>query len=181
MTLVLSHKIKNKHIAFTDHLVDRKVNHWDPAIRELTSKTLYKLTAREPEYMAKDILPKLFSKTSSIDINERHGTVLAIGEIIAKLKVLENENKRQTIFISDSLTEKLNGLVLEFQQRDQFRGLVSFLFELDVNCCVKFIPNFLSIDFSLGISGEMMFQCCCDFIRNCSASKIKVSPECIGN
>lgn len=72
--------------------------------------------------MATDILPKLITKTSSIDINERHGTVLAIGEIIAKLKVLENENQRQTIFINDSLTEKLNGLVLAFQQRDQFRG-----------------------------------------------------------
>lgn len=106
----------------TDHLVDRKVNHWDIAIRELTSKTLNKLTAREPEYMANDVLPKLFSKTSSIDINERHGTVLAIGEIIAKLRDLEIESNRQNIFINDSLIEQLNGLVLAFQQRDQFRG-----------------------------------------------------------
>lgn len=105
-----------------DHLIDRKVNHWDPAIRELTSKTLKKLTAREPEYMANDVLPKLFAKTSSIDINERHGTVLAIGEIIAKLKVLENESNRQSVFINDSLTEQINGLVSAFQQRDQFRG-----------------------------------------------------------
>lgn len=37
------------------------------------------------------------------------------------------------------------------------------------------------INLVLGMSGEMMFQCCCDFIRNCSASKIEVSAECIGN
>lgn len=121
ITSVLAHKMIF-FVCSTDHLVDRKVNHWDTAIRELTSKTLYKLSAREPEYMANDILPKLFSKTSSIDINERHGTVLAIGEIIARLKVLENENQRQTIFINDSLIEQLNGLILGFQQRDQFRG-----------------------------------------------------------
>lgn len=103
--------------------MDRKVNHWDPAIRELTSKTLHKLTAREPEYMANDVLPKLFSKTKSIDINERHGTVLAIGEIVANLKKIENQSDNQKVFINDSLTERLSGLVLAFQQRDQFRGL----------------------------------------------------------
>lgn len=103
--------------------------------------------------MANEVLPKLFSKTSSIDINERHGTVLAIGEIVAKLKLLENESNNEKTFINESITEQLNGLVQAFQERDQFRGL----------------------------SGEMMYQCCCDFIKNCSASKIAASPDCIGN
>lgn len=129
------------------------MNHWDSAIRELTSKTLNRLAAREPGYMVSDVLPKLIAKTSSIDINERHGTVLAIGEIVAKLKQLEIDSNCQQVFINKSLTEQLSGLVVAFQQRDQFRGM----------------------------SGELMFQCCCEFIRNCSASKIEVSPECIGN
>lgn len=102
--------------------MDRKVNHWDPAIRELTSKTLHRLAAREPEYMANNILPKLFSKTKSIDINERHGTVLAIGEIVAELNMIEIEHNLYKKYINDSLIESLNGLVLTFQQRDQFRG-----------------------------------------------------------
>lgn len=105
-----------------DHLADRKVNHWDPAIRELTSKTLNRLTGREPFYMANDVLPKLFLKTSSIDINERHGTVLAIGEIVAKLRSLELESENQKIYINEMLTEKLNALISAFQQKDQFRG-----------------------------------------------------------
>lgn len=111
-----------------DHLVARKVNHWDTAIRELTSKTLHKLTAREPEYIVSDALPKLFSKTTSSDINERHGIVLAIGEIIAKLKQIEIESNYQKVFINESLTEQLSGLVLKFQQRDQFRGENLFLY-----------------------------------------------------
>lgn len=98
------------------------MNHWDPAIRELTSKTLNRLTGREPNYMANDVLPKLFSKTSSIDINERHGTVLAIGEIVAKLRSLEIESENQKIYVNEMLTEKLNALISAFQQRDQFRG-----------------------------------------------------------
>lgn len=72
--------------------------------------------------MVSDILPRLFAKASSIDINERHGTVLAIGEIVAKLKQLEIESDDQKVFIDETLTTRLSGLVLAFQQRDQFRG-----------------------------------------------------------
>lgn len=72
--------------------------------------------------MANEVLPKLFLKTSSIDINERHGTVLAIGEIVAKLRSLEMESENQTIFVNEMLTDRLNRLVAGFQKRDQFRG-----------------------------------------------------------
>lgn len=72
--------------------------------------------------MANDILPRLFGKTKSGDINERHGTVLAIGEIVATLKQLEIASSHQKVFIDKALTEQLGGLVLSFQQRDQFRG-----------------------------------------------------------
>lgn len=104
----------------TDHLVDRKTNHWDIAIRDLSARTLHKLTAREPSYMAVQILPKLFEKTSSIDINQRHGTVLAIGEIVSKLKQMEKTSDE--IFLTTELVEKLSNLVITFQQRDQFKG-----------------------------------------------------------
>lgn len=103
-----------------DHLVDRKINHWDIAIRDLSAKTLHKLTAREPSYTAKSVLPKLFEKTSSIDINQRHGTVLAIGEIVLKLKQLEKTT--DIIFLTAELVEQLSNLVKTFQQRDQFKG-----------------------------------------------------------
>lgn len=103
-----------------DHLVERKVNHWDTVIRELTAKTLYKLTVREPDYMVCVVLPKLFEMTTSIDINQRHGTVLAIGEIILRLKQLEIEIGKK--FVNDSINEQANDLVMGFQRKDQFRG-----------------------------------------------------------
>lgn len=130
------------------------MNHWDTAIRELTAKTLHKLTAREPDYMVQEVLPKLFEQTTSIDVNARHGCVLAIGEIISKLKSLnveENEsNGKYTI--TNELNERLNNLISSFQKRDQYKGL----------------------------SGEMMFQCSCDYIRNCSSAKIYATDECLG-
>lgn len=131
-------------------MVERKVGHWDTAIRELTAKTLHKLTGREPGYIIADVMPKLFEKTASIDVNQRHGAVLAIGEIVSMLKQLEifEENR----YIDDNVMQQLNELVASFQKRDQFKGL----------------------------SGEMMFQSCCDFIRNCSAAALPATTECIG-
>lgn len=101
-------------------MIDRKINHWDIAIRDLAAKTLHKLTAREPSYIASQVLPKLFEKTSSIDINQRHGTVLAIGEIVLKLKQVEQSTGET--HLNENLISQLNKLILSFQQRDQFRG-----------------------------------------------------------
>lgn len=128
------------------------MNHWDTAIRELTSKTIYKLTAREPTYTVTEVLPKLFLKTASIDVNERHGSILAIGEIIAMLRQLEIDSHTNGKYIGIDLTKQLNELIGIFQKRDQFKGL----------------------------SGEMMFQSSCEFIRNCSIAKIETTEECIG-
>ncbi len=30
------------------------------------------------------------------------------------------------------------------------------------------------------MSGEMMSQCSCEFIRNCSLAKVEVTAECLG-
>lgn len=101
--------------------------------------------------MVNEVLPQLFEKAKSNDVNERHGSVLAIGEIITKLKQLDDNND-EVKRINEVLVERLSDVVLAFQRRDQFKGM----------------------------SGELMFQCCCDFIRNCSSAKVAVTSECIG-
>lgn len=139
-------------IFLTDHLIQQKIGHWDTAIREITAKTLFKLTKRDPTYMAETVLPMLFEKTSSIDVNLRHGSVMAIGEVSRALRQLEQEGSGDQTHLTVALYEKLNGLLLTFLQRDQFRGL----------------------------SGHIMSQCCCDFIRNCSMASIPATSDCIG-
>lgn len=109
-------------------MVEKKVSHWDTAIRELTAKALFKLTAREPTYMANEVLPNLFKKTTSIDVNLRHGSVLAIGEIVASLNVLESADSTPGKYIDSGLTKKLNGLVISFQDKNQFKGKIVLSF-----------------------------------------------------
>lgn len=100
-------------IPLIDHLADVKTGHWDVAIREIAAKALNKLTSRNAEYLETIVLNKLLDKTNSIDVNVRHGSVLAIGEILLALKEL-NRNAH---------CEEINRLVIKFQGREQFRGM----------------------------------------------------------
>lgn len=134
-----------------DHLVKMKVNHWDTTIRELTAKALNRLTKRDPKYLSEEILPDLFEKTNSIDINMRHGAVLAIGEVVLALSEFEVANGVPEKYLKSDIIALTRELVRKFIDRNQFRG----------------------------ISGEMMKQACSSFIKNCSVSKIAVTDDCL--
>ncbi|KAL0832793.1 hypothetical protein ABMA28_000957 [Loxostege sticticalis] len=122
-----------------DHLVDLKVEHWDCAIRELTAKALNKLTFRIPEYVATVVLPKLVEKTESIDLNMRHGAILAIEEAIYALSQIKlSEGKNADSLISEDISVAVRELVPRLRQRQQFRGL----------------------------GGELMRQACCQCIAS---------------
>lgn len=140
-----------------DHLINNKINHWDTTIRELTAKALHKLTHHTPHYMANNVLNQLLAKTDEIDINIRHGSILAIGEIILALSNINHTSttsqKKEEFWLSENVLGRLNELLGNFLQRDLFRG----------------------------ISGELMKLCCTDFIRNCSLAKIPITKLCVGN
>lgn len=113
-------------VPLVDHLVAEKVGHWDTAIRELTARSLFRLTKRNGNYMVVAVLPVLFEKTSSIDVNVRHGSVMAIGEICRALKEMESAETSSAAteekYFTLVLYERINNLLLSFLQRDQFRG-----------------------------------------------------------
>lgn len=124
-----------------DHLVELKVDHWDCAIRELAAKALNKLTIKLPEYMAVTVLPKLLKKTESIDLNVRHGAILAIGETIYALSQTKLPNgKTADSLISEDISTSVRELVARLRSRQQFRGL----------------------------GGELMRQACCNCIASLS-------------
>lgn len=133
-----------------DHLVQRKVGHWDMSIRELTAKALHKFTRRAPEYMAAVVLPQLLAKTETIDVNARHGCVSAMGEITLALRQLELEPDCTTVYLSNQRIVELNELVKKFLENNFYRGM----------------------------SGELMKSCTTNFIRNCSVAQLPVTQQC---
>ncbi|XP_048478977.1 tubulin-specific chaperone D [Plutella xylostella] len=111
-------------IPLIDHLVDLKTEHWDCAIRELSAKALHKLTHKAPEYVATTVLPKLVSKTQSIDLNVRHGAILALGEAIHALAEAElPDGTRADKLIPPSVLTSVHGLVSGLRARRQLLGL----------------------------------------------------------
>uniref|UniRef100_A0A336LLZ4 Tubulin-specific chaperone D n=1 Tax=Culicoides sonorensis TaxID=179676 RepID=A0A336LLZ4_CULSO len=135
-----------------DHLVDRKVNHWDITIRDLAAKALNVLTKRKPNYIATKVMQKLILENAkSIDVNSRHGSVLAIGEIVLALSNIETKENTPGKYLTKETIDQINILVQDYHTREQFRGM----------------------------SGELMRLACLDFIRNASEAKIPIELACI--
>ncbi|XP_037710279.1 tubulin-specific chaperone D [Drosophila subpulchrella] len=135
------------------HLVQHKVNHWDSPIRELTAKALHKLSLKEPEYMAAVVLPQLLAKTDTIDINCRHGCVLAMGEITLALRNLGKKSDPPVTYLSNQRIVELNELIKTFLDKNCYRGM----------------------------SGELMKSCTTNFIKNCSLAKLEATTECLAS
>ncbi|CAJ1075190.1 tubulin-specific chaperone D [Xyrichtys novacula] len=109
--------------AMIDHLIAMKVNHWDTAIRELSSKALHNLTPQAPEYMASTVLPQLLPMAVGIDLHSRHGAILACAEIIHALYKLSLQTNRNVVdMISSECVDALKNIHQMLQDRKQYRG-----------------------------------------------------------
>jgi hypothetical protein len=55
-------------------------------------QALHNLTPKASSYMAETALSVLLDKTSSVDLNTRHGAVLAIAEIVRGLAIVAEQS-----------------------------------------------------------------------------------------
>ncbi|XP_006608660.1 tubulin-specific chaperone D [Apis dorsata] len=132
-----------------DHLITRKITHWDTAIRELSAKTLFNLTPIDSNYIRDTVLPNLLDMLNSIDLNIRHGAVLAIAEILEAL--FNSCNEKIEDIIGPFAIENIKNIVSTFRKRGQFKGL----------------------------GGELMKQACAVLIKKCSIVNFPISIETI--
>ncbi|XP_011051953.1 PREDICTED: tubulin-specific chaperone D [Acromyrmex echinatior] len=121
-----------------DHLVAKKVTHWDTAIRELSARSLFNLTVTDAHYMINTVLPTLLDMLNSIDLNVRHGAVLATAEILEALYNYFND--KIGCIIGATAVADIQDIVRTIRNRGQFKGL----------------------------GGELMKQACSTLIKKCS-------------
>lgn len=89
--------------------------------------------------MVNSVLPQLFKKAISIDLNSRHGAVIAIGEIFYSLsKVALAKNNKLEDLINDSVIEFVRNLIPTYKERLYFRGMGG---ELMRQACSYFIEK----------------------------------------
>ena len=72
------------------HLLQRKINHWDPQIRQLASEALHHLCSPlDVDFVREHVLPPLMKFSSQVDIDSRHGSLLALAEMLLLFKEKE--------------------------------------------------------------------------------------------
>lgn len=107
-----------------DHLLTKKIGHWDGVIRALSAKALRNLTPQAPEHMATHVLPRLLSLTRSSDLHVRHGAVLACAELTEGLHGLAaQEGRPVTAYLDAEAVEGLEQIHQQLHDRHLYRGL----------------------------------------------------------
>ncbi|XP_010617003.1 tubulin-specific chaperone D [Fukomys damarensis] len=128
-----------------DHLIAKKVSHWDGSIRELSAKALHKLAPRAPEYFATHVLPTLLVMALSPDLHTRHGAILACAEVTYALyKLAAQRGRTVTDYLDEKVVQSLKQIHQQLSGRHLYRGL----------------------------GGQLMRQAVCVLIENLSLSRM---------
>ena len=65
------------------HLLDKKVGHWDAAVRELTANAICEMCQVSPQVILTTVLPKLLDNVETTkDLFVRHGSILCLGQLV---------------------------------------------------------------------------------------------------
>ncbi|XP_063977643.1 tubulin-specific chaperone D [Diachasmimorpha longicaudata] len=126
-------------IPMMHHLVERKIGHWDTAIRELSAKALANLAPKNLSYMKETVVPALLDNLKSIDLNVRHGSIFALAEFLESMCEYSIEEIDGIIGVRG--VEEIKNIVTTFRSRGQFKGLGGELMKQAcatlINCCAQ--------------------------------------------
>ena len=109
--------------SLVDHIVEVKLAHWDRAVRELSAEAFNRLCCRCPEYARDQLRDKVCKNALSIDLNQRHGSILTVGEGVLALSKLCPEGVRFVDWLGPDIVGLLQKLVPELSSRSAFRGM----------------------------------------------------------
>lgn len=115
-----------------DHLITKKLFHWDQSIRELSSKSLFNITKSNPKYMMEK-LKSLLATTTSTELNLRHGSILGVSEIILSLYYSK--------FDFSELNEKITEIVPLLESKRLYRGKGGELIRMAVTRLIQCISE----------------------------------------
>jgi len=104
-----------------NHLIHDKVAHWDSNVRDLCSKSLARVTPFAPDFMKDRGLPILLDYTTSLDLNTRHGGILATAEVVHALFL--NFSGCANKCCSDKVLQSLKNIVPYLKDKSYFSGV----------------------------------------------------------
>jgi hypothetical protein len=170
------------------HLAFIKLRHWEPAVRELAAQALAAISPFNPDYMIKNILPKLIESCLDKALHVRHGAILGVGELLIGLSGNASLNKRDTLDIAfKSLSIKEIELIADSDYRTKFLELYNRLSNKDY--LPEMMPEGSEIRTSIkdiikkvdaarlyrGKGGEIMRGGVCHLIKAMAIAKLQIS------
>lgn len=106
---------------FVDHLIEKKIGHWDVDIRRLASDSLSALMLHsEHSYIREIVLPTILKMIDGADINVKHGAILALAKVIRGLVPLQFEFSQEIVDCVGNIVEKCEGQLKSKQQATNF-------------------------------------------------------------
>ncbi len=164
--------------SMVNHLAFIKLKHWEPAIRELAAQSLAAITPLNPDYVVKEILPKLVDSCLDKALHVRHGAILGVAEILVGLSGNSHINKHETLDKAfKSLSIKEIQLIADSDYRGKFAELYQKLSTVNyipvqmpegspIHLSVRdIIPNVEKQRLYRGKGGEIMRNGVCHLIK----------------
>ncbi|PAA92417.1 hypothetical protein BOX15_Mlig022662g5, partial [Macrostomum lignano] len=106
------------------HLVEHKLGHWDPALRELAAEAFGSLVPLDAEHCLGSHLPQLVASAQGLDLCLRHGAVLALAH---SLYALGDAGLEASGKIEPSLADGVLNLISVLSNAGYMRGLAGEL------------------------------------------------------
>ena len=97
------------------HLVTYQLMHWDVTIRQLSAQALRLLTPLDPTFVILNVLPIVLESSLSVDVSIRHGSILAVAEIILGLS-------ETPCCIPGVIQKQLRNLIPKIEKGRLYRG-----------------------------------------------------------
>ncbi|EFX72682.1 hypothetical protein DAPPUDRAFT_254224 [Daphnia pulex] len=106
------------------HLVDRKVIHWDTVIRQLTSQALHQMTFLDPESMKLILSTQILPRCTNPELYLRHGSsILASGKVISALcQVAKDHQRRLPEELGDAVMESITQTCIDILEERFWRS-----------------------------------------------------------
>jgi len=102
--------------SLTEHLIHHMVSHWDDEVRVLASQALARLSVIDSAKGC-EILQELLKMSFSPTVSTRHGSVLAVGEVLLALV-----SSRGAQLLPTELNDSIVDLVLQLDKARLYRG-----------------------------------------------------------
>ena len=151
LSVKVAEKSPEYAVKLVEHLLEKKICHWDNSVRELTGQALRNLVPQTLKFMLEIVIPTLLDNIDeSKDLYTRHGSLVAIGAIIGGIAEMSNNLKD---VIDVKTIQRIESILAKMEQRMELRGSAG---ELMRSAVTPYIQNLSEAKFPVHDKADIL-------------------------